>query len=290
MSDHILELIDTHVHFDLDDFDSDREALLERSISGIFPQIGEKTLETGSIQLHRAINPGISVESSRLAIDLAQTYPFIYAAVAIHPNYTALLEENDWKKIERLAQTPKVVAIGETGLDRHWDKSPFSTQKEWFFRHIDLAKRLNLPIIIHCREAIDDLLPILRQIRSDERISATASAQLRGTVHSFSEGPEAARELVEMGFYLGFTGSVTYTQKKFAPLWEAARIVPADRILLETDSPFLIPHPFRGKLERNEPLMTAFVARRLAELRGTTVTEVVRQTTENARRLFTRIN
>lgn len=289
MSEQTLELIDTHVHFDIGDFDADRDALAKRSCSGEFPPIVDKMARFSDIRLVAAVNPGITATSSRRAVELTHKYSFLYAAAAIHPNYTAEAQENDWKTIESLVNEPKVVAVGETGLDRYWDNSPFETQKRWFLRHIELAKRYDLPIIIHCREAIGDVLSILRQVREQERAGQAVGEPLRGTIHSFSEGPEGARELVSMGFYLGFTGSVTYTQKKFAPLWEAARSVPSNRFLLETDSPFLIPHPFRGKIERNEPLMSTFVARRLAELRSTTVGEILRQSAANARRLFTRM-
>lgn len=289
MSDRFFELIDTHVHFDMDDFDADRDALAARSSLGEFPSIVDTSGQMADIRLVAAIDPGITAASSVRAVELTRKYSFLYAAAAIHPNYTAEAQESDWKILKSLVTEPKVVAVGETGLDRYWDDSPFETQKAWFLRHIELAKQYDLPIIIHCREAIDDLLPILRQVREQERLGQSVGKPLRGTIHSFSEGPEAARELVSMGFYLGFTGSVTYTQKKFAPLWEAARSIPLDRFLLETDSPFLIPHPFRGKIERNEPLMCTFVARRLAELRSATVGEILQRSTANARRLFTRI-
>lgn len=286
-SSEILPLIDTHAHLDLDAFDADRSELIERSARGEFPTVRSRAVETGEkcLALVGLINPGITAESSRRAVELARRYPLIHPAVAVHPNDTADAGEEDWSEIERLAAEPSVVAIGETGLDRHWDDSPFPTQREWFRRHLDLAARRNLPVIIHSREADADLLETLRDVRREE--SRTAGAvPLRGVIHSFSSGPEVAAELIALGFYLGFTGSVTYPNKKFAPLHQAAALAPADRILLETDSPFLVPHPFRGKLERNEPLMTAFVAKRLAELRGVPSEEIVRQTARNAARLF----
>lgn len=277
-----IELFDTHAHFDLEDFDTDRERLFERCADGIFPQEVLDFLERHhtpipGARIAAAIDPGVSVDRSRLAVCLARRYKWLKAAVAIHPNYTADISDDDFRRIESLAEADEVVAIGETGLDRHWDDSPIDTQIYWFKRHIELSARIHKPLIIHCREAIDDLMAVLRQ---------NVSAPLTGTIHSFSEGPEAARELLAMGFHLGFTGSVTYTQKKFAPLWEAAKQVPDDRLLIETDSPFLVPHPLRGKLRRNEPLMTLYVARRLAELRGTTVEHIAAVTARNARALF----
>ncbi|MBQ3333481.1 MAG: TatD family hydrolase [Thermoguttaceae bacterium] len=277
-----LELFDTHAHFDLDDFDADRDLLIERCRGGLFHPDVLDFLEkhhapTPDARVVAAIDPGVSPQRSRLAVSLARRCPWIRAAAAIHPNYTAETTEEDFRQIELLGELKEVVAIGETGLDRHWDASPIETQIHWFSRHIELACRIHKPLIIHCREAIDDLLTVLRQ---------KAGYPLTGTIHSFSEGPKEAEELLEMGFHLGFTGCVTYTQKKFAPLWEAAKRVPDQRLLIETDSPFLVPHPLRGKLQRNEPLMTLYVARRLAELRDTTVEHIVTVTAQNARRLF----
>ena len=277
-----LELFDTHAHFDLEDFDSDRDFLIERCSGGLFPREVLDFLEkhhapVPDAHVTAAIDPGVSVERSRLAVSLARRCPWIRAAAAIHPNHTADTTEEDFRQIEILGELKETVAIGETGLDRHWDASPIETQIYWFSRHIELARRIHKPLIIHCREAIGDLLTVLRQ---------KAEYPLTGTIHSFSEGPQEAEELLAMGFHLGFTGSVTYTQKKFAPLWEAAKRVPDERLLIETDSPFLVPHPLRGKLQRNEPLMTLYVARRLAELRDTTVDHIVTVTAQNARRLF----
>lgn len=277
-----LKLFDTHAHFDLEDFDTDRDSLIERCRVGHFPQdvldfFEKHHAPVPDARVAAAIDPGVSVERSRLAVSLARRYPWIRAAAAIHPNYTADTTEEDFRQIELLAELNETAAIGETGLDRHWDASPIETQIHWFSRHIELAGRVHKPLIIHCREAIDDLLTVLRQ---------KAGHPFTGTIHSFSEGPKEAEELLAMGFHLGFTGSVTYTQKKFAPLWEAAKRVPDERLLIETDSPFLVPHPLRGKLRRNEPLMTLYVARRLAELRDTTVEHIVTVTAQNARRLF----
>lgn len=302
-SDGVFRLFDTHAHLDLDDFEADRLELITRSRQGIFPKIpsaresekekkGERKIEIqpGIFSLQAIVCPGITAESSRGIVELSRSlagdFPgFFHPGVGIHPNHAVEAGPGDWNLIEELSARPEVAAIGETGLDRHWNRSPIELQTEFLLRHFDLARRRNLPVIIHCREAENDLLPILRHWRANERGDLPP---LRGVVHSFSGGPEMARELIDLDFYLGFAGGVTWTGRKFAPIGEAAKIVPADRFLLETDSPFLVPHPFRGKLERNEPLMTAFIARKLAEVRQTTTGQIVRQTAENARCLFGR--
>ncbi len=203
----------------------------------------------------------------------------------------------------------KLVAVGETGLDRYWDDAPFDVQSALFLKHLELGRQTGLPVLIHSRDANDDLDAVLRDFYADAAPAAAPAAASApsnlpnlpnspnsskstsknpspGVVHSFSGTPEQALAWTELGFYLGFGGFVTYPNRKFAEIAEAARVAPLDRILLETDAPFLTPHPLRGKLERNEPLTTAFVAKRIAELRGLSVADVVRQTTENAARLF----
>jgi len=168
--------------------------------------------------------------------------------------------------------------VGETGLDRHWDFTPFELQRDWFDRHLRLAQARDLPVIVHCREADADLMPVLRE--------AHQRRPLRGVLHSFSGDQALADECLGLGLYVSFAGAVTYTNKKFEPLREVARRVPADRILIETDSPYLVPHPLRGKQSRNEPSWLVHTARRLAELRGQALAEFVGRTAENARRLF----
>ena len=177
-----------------------------------------------------------------------------------------------------MAERPRVVAIGETGLDRYWDYSPIELQRDYFDRHLQLSQRLDLPIIIHCREAEKDLLPMLR--------TAVGRGTLRGVIHSFSGDTDFARACLEMGLYISFAGAVTYRNKKFGALREAARSIPDDRILIETDSPYLTPHPLRGKVKRNEPANVVHTAACLAELRGTELEPFAALTTANARRLF----
>lgn len=325
MTTELLNIIDTHAHIDLEDFDADRSEFLKRSIRGEFPEIKGKTIESGEKQFSMTamILPGITAESSQKTIELSNHYNILFPGVGIHPNYTGSADENDWRTIERLSENETVIAIGETGLDLYWDKAPLDLQIDYFVRHIFLAKRRNLPIIIHCRDAENELMDVLRALRRWEKegrerecsaeifpekggktpelnplspglkhfagvdLDALRSLPpLRGVIHSFSGGPETASELADLGFYLGFTGSVTFTGRKFAKIGASAKVVPNDRFLLETDSPFLTPHPFRGKLERNEPLMTVWTARRLAELRETTVAEIITRSAENACALF----
>ena len=300
-----LEIIDTHAHLDMSDFDPDRDRLLARSRAGEFPPIRGKTIESGPVRFKVGgmVLPGITAASSQLVADLAALVPEFYPGAGIHPNHLLEIKPGDWDTIRRLAARPETVAIGETGLDLHWQASPIELQLDYLIRHSLLAKEKGLPIIIHCRDAEEDLLryaELFRRWEEGDPIPHLAgfdplfepeSAQLlnfppmRGVIHSYSGGPDTALKLIHHGFCLGFTGSVTFG-KKFAPIAEAAKAVPADRILLETDSPFLVPHPFRGKLERNEPLMSAWTARCLAQLRGVSIAEIISLTAANARRLF----
>ena len=278
-------MIDTHAHLDLEHFGDDLSELLDRCRTGYFPEFVERNIfsteKKARFSMEAILVPGISAESTRHCVGLAQKHDFLYAAVGIHPNSVKDAAKDDWSVIEHFAGQPKVVAVGETGLDRYWDRTPFEMQLDSLERHIDLAKRKKLPILLHSRDCDADLLPILAREAGEP-----ADRRLRGVIHSFSSDASVAEKCVEYGFYVSFSGAVTYTNRKFAPLWDAAKVVPAERLLLETDSPYLTPHPYRGKLEKNEPLMVAFVARRLAELRGVPIGEIVRQTTENARRLL----
>ncbi len=317
-----LPLVDTHAHLNLDAFAADLDDVVARSRSGRFPEIRGRRVEDALFRpfLSAAVCPAVDLESSLRSLELSRRYDALFAAVGIHPNHAALVEPGDWEKLERLALASvdlkadadaannadsalslaldgaKLVAIGETGLDRYWDDAPFDVQRALFLKHLELGRRTGLPVLIHSRDANDDLDAVLRDFYPDAASDAspessnspnlTSDAPSPGVVHSFSGTPEQALAWTERGFYLGFGGFVTYPNRKFAEIAEAARVAPLDRILLETDAPFLTPHPLRGKLERNEPLTTAFVAKRIAELRELSVADVVRQTTENAARLF----
>ncbi len=256
-------LIDTHVHLDQEEFDADRDAVVRRAIAA-----GVEAL----------LAVAITADSSRATIRLAEQRPEIYAAVGIQPNYAGEADEGDWERIVAMADHPRVVALGETGLDRYRDFTPFDVQQDYFDRHLRFSQECGLPLLIHCRDAEADLLPMLRE--------AAARGSLRGAIHSFSGDTATAAECIELGLYISFAGAVTYKNKKFEPLREAAVTIPADRLLIETDSPYLVPAPLRGKQKRNEPANIVHTARRLAELRGAALDELSAQTTANARRLL----
>lgn len=224
------------------------------------------------------ICPGITAESSRAIVGLTEEEEGLFAVAGIHPNYAAEAAAGDWDGIAALVAEERVVGIGETGLDRHWDFTPMELQREYFDRHLRLAQEYDLPLVIHCREAEADLVPMLRE--------AAARGPFRGVVHSFSGDASLAEVCLELGLYLGFAGAVTYTNKKFRPLRAVAAGVPDDRLLIETDCPYLVPHPLRGKAKRNEPAHVVHTARCLAELRGQSLEEVATVTTANARQLF----
>jgi len=254
---------DTHAHLDQEEFDADRPAVIQRA-----RQAGVEGI----------LGVGIDFASSLRAVQLAENHAEVFAAVGIHPNSAAGADAEDWDRIVELADHPRVVAIGETGLDRYWEHTPFSVQEEYFERHISLSRERDLPVVIHCREAAEDLMPMLRR--------AAARAALKGILHAFSGDARMAGECVDLGLHVSFAGNVTYKNKKFEPLRLAAAAVPLDRLLIETDSPYLTPEPLRGREKRNEPALVAHTAQRLAELRGIPLSELERQTTTNACRLL----
>ncbi len=256
-------LIDTHAHLDGEEFENDREAVLERARAAGVAVV---------------ICPAISAASSEAVVRLARDLPGVACAVGIQPNYGAEARDGDWDRVVALASEPGVVAIGETGLDRHWDFTPFDVQRALFDRHLRLAQDRDLPLIIHCREAEDDTLAMTRE--------AAQRGPLRGVIHAFSGDASFAQACLDLGMYISFAGAVTYTNAKFNALREAARQIPSGRILLETDSPYLTPHPLRGKIKRNEPAHLPLTARALAEIRHQPIEELAAQTTSNARTLF----
>lgn len=254
-----MRLIDTHAHLDQEEFEADRAAVIERA-------------HAAGVEAIVAI--GVTGTSSEAVVALAQSYQGVYAAVGIQPNYTAQVDAADWDHVLALVDRPKVVAIGETGLDRHWDYAPFDVQQDYFDRHLQLAQQRDLPFVVHTRESDEDVLAMLREARK--------RGPLRGIMHSFTGAAETAAECVSLGLHISFAGMVTF--KKSDALRAVASMIPADRILVETDSPYLSPHPLRGK--RNEPANLVHTATCLAEVCGQSPAEFADETTANARALF----
>ena len=250
-------LIDSHAHIDDNRFDADRDAVLERAAAA-------------GIEL--IVNIGADMASSARSIALAEKYPQIYAAVGMHPHDAKEMKEQDYNQLLRWAAHPKVVAIGEIGLDYHYDLSPRPVQKEVFLRQLDIARQTGKPFIVHEREAHADTFEIIR----------TAAKGLSGVFHCFSGSIETAREYLKLGFYISVAGPVTFP--KAAKTKEVAQFVPLDRLLVETDSPYLTPQAFRGR--RNEPAHVRLVAEEIAGLRGLSLPELAWATSENARSLF----
>ena len=255
--------IDTHCHLDDAALAGDVDVVIQRAVAA---------------GVARMITVGTSAASSLAAVEWAARYPAVHAAVGIQPNAVAEAAPDDWDRIAELATRPRVVAIGETGLDRHWDFTPFELQCDVFDRHLRLAQSLGLPVVIHCREAWDEMLAALRR--------AAQRGPLRGVMHAFSGDAAQASECVALGLHVSLAGNVTYTNRKFAALIEAAAAVPLDRLVLETDSPYLVPQPLRGRLRRNEPAHLLYTAEQVAALRGLSLGELAEATTANARRLF----
>lgn len=249
------EIFDSHAHYDDTAFDADRETLL-----AALPQSGV----TG------VICPGVSVASSERCIALARQFGFIRAAVGIHPSDIGEAADGDIDRLRALCAAPEVVAVGEIGLDYHYDDSPREVQRQWFEAQLRLAAEIGLPVIVHDREAHEDVLTLLRKYRP------------HGVVHCFSGSVETMRETVALGMYIGLGGAVTFKNAR-KPL-EVAAAVPADRLLLETDAPYMAPVPYRGR--RNDSAYITETAAVIAAVRGVTPEELGRQTADNARKLF----
>ena len=223
------------------------------------------------------ISASTTADDAQTLVHLAHAHPIVKAAVGIHPNDTHLTQPGDWQRVIALADDPVVIAIGETGLDRYWKDAPFDVQKESFQNHLDLAQSLGLPVVIHCRDSMPDILELLEG----------RNRTLRGTMHCFIGNTDDAKRLLALGLHLGIGGISTFANKEFDALRETIRQIPEDRILLETDAPFLSPHPFRGKT--NEPARVAVVGEALALVRGWSVEKCSSLTTANAENLFRRI-
>lgn len=251
-------IFDSHAHYDDRAFDSDREVLLE------------ECRERG---IGYIVNVSASLKSVETTLALTERYPFIYGAVGVHPDEVGELREESFAWLKAQCGKPKVVAVGEIGLDYYWDKEKHELQKLWFRRQMELAKELDLPIIVHSREAASDTL---------EEIRRAHTPKLRGVIHCFSYSLELAWEYVNMGYYIGIGGVVTFKNAK--KLKEVVREIPIERILLETDCPYLAPEPYRGK--RNSSLNLPYVAEAIAGLKGMETEDVIRITNENARILY----
>jgi TatD DNase family protein len=260
-----MELFDTHCHIDFHQYDADRAKVLQRA------------RDAG---VARIVIPAVDEESIRRARRLVRDEEIIWMAVGIHPNSTAQWSGHEIRNLREWASEERVVAIGEIGLDYHWDKSPPQTQKRAFEDQLTLAAQLELPVIIHNRDASDDVLTIL------ESWAATLPNSLKtrpGVLHSFSAPQAIAERALAIGFYLGFTGPITY--KNADGLRRIAATVPDDKIVIETDGPYLTPHP-HGRRDRNEPAYVALVAERIAALRGISDEGFAAQASANGARLF----
>jgi TatD DNase family protein len=253
-------LFDTHCHLFDERFTDDVEEVIERALAA---------------GVRYMVVPGVDAATSRQAIALAERYPEVYAAVGIHPESLKDLPESEFDEIEELAKHPKVVAIGEIGLDYYWDVAPREVQQDVFRRQIDLARRTGLPIVIHNRDATEDTVRIIEQ----------DSAGVVGVMHCFTGSWETAQRCLKKGFYISYGGPVTF--KNAENVRKAATQIPDDFLLVETDSPYLTPHPYRG--QRNEPARVALVAEKLAEIRGQTYEQVAEMTLQNGLRLFHKI-
>lgn len=254
----MLPIFDTHAHYDDEAFEEDREALLT-------------SLPTQDIA--KVVNVGASLQSCRQTYELMECYSHVYGAIGIHPNETTELTEEDMLQLREWCRHPKCVAIGEIGLDYYWDEPERGLQQKWFRRQLQLAREEKLPIIVHSRDAAKDTADILQEEHGKD---------IGGVIHCFSYTKEIARIFLDMGFYIGIGGVITFKNAK--KLKEAAEMIPLERIVLETDCPYLAPEPNRGK--RNSSLYLPCVVSALAQLKGVSEEEIRRTTWENAHRLY----
>lgn len=252
------DIFDTHAHYDDKAFDEDREALLES-----LPERG----------IARVVNIGASLSSCERTIELTRRYDYIYAALGVHPSETAQLDEAAFERLRGMCGLEKCVAVGEIGLDYYWDEPQREIQKEWFARQLDLARECGLPVVIHSRDAAKDTVDIMQAKRAGE---------IGGVIHCYSYTKETARHFLDMGFFFGVGGVLTF--KNARKLKEAVEYIPLDRIVLETDCPYLAPVPYRGK--RNCSLYLPYVVSAMAQVKGISEEEVRRAAWENSFRLY----
>ncbi len=255
-----MRFIDTHAH------------LVDPQLA---PQVDDVLARARASGVIAVLAIGTDVTSSHHAMELAQRHPLVYAAVGIHPNECAAATDRDWASIIELTRQPRVVALGETGLDKHWDFTPFDRQQLWFQRHVELSNVTGLPLVIHMRDCEAEMLDFLAQCHSQQ--------PLRGVMHSFTGSAAGATRFLHLGLFISFAGMVTYP--KSIELRRVSIGIPEDRLLIETDAPYLSPHPYRGQ-RPNEPAQIVHTCRALAEARGSTAEALSETTTNNAMRLF----
>ena len=250
-------IFDTHAHYDDEAFDEDREALLN-------------SMKEGGVG--RIVNIGANMETSQRTVELTGQYDFMYGAVGVHPSDTGDMTQDDIETLREWSREPKILAIGEIGLDYHYPEPAREIQKNWFIRQLMLAQEENLPVVIHSRDAAADTLEILKEY----------GRGLGGVIHCFSYTKEMAAEYVKLGYYIGIGGVVTFTNAR--KLAEAVEVIPLERLVLETDCPYLSPEPHRGT--RNSSLNLTYVAQTLAQLKGVSYDEIIRQTEQNAQAMY----
>jgi TatD DNase family protein len=252
-------LVDSHAHLD------------DRRLKSRLPDVLRSASAAGVVQI---VAVATTAEDSDSLMALAREHDGVHPSVGIHPNEAGEAEPGDWDRIVELARRPEVVALGETGLDRQWNRTSFEVQQDYFARHLELAFETGRPVIIHSRDCHSDIVEQL----------ARAGRPIHGVLHSFTGTWPEAEEILASGLHISFAGMLTFANKALDPLRDAASRIPIDRLLVETDSPYLSPHPFRGK--ENEPSRVAYTAARLAEIRGIPLQELADATTANARLLF----
>ena len=255
-------IFESHAHYDDEAFDEDRESLL---------------ISLAGHGIDRVINVGASLAGCRATLELMEKYPFVYGAMGVHPGETEELSETGIAWLREQCSRDKVVAVGEIGLDYYWKEPEEAVQKRWFERQLELAREVALPVIIHSRDAAKDTLDMMQALHSEE---------MGGVVHCYSYTKELAREYLNMDFYFGIGGVITFKNAK--KLKEAVDYIPLEKILLETDSPYLAPEPNRGK--RNSSLNLPYIAQAVAELKGVSREEVEEATSRNAERLFSKVH
>ena len=253
-------IFETHAHYDDERFEEDRDALITS-----MPGRGVGTI----------INVGASIESTKTTLALSEKYPFVYAAVGVHPSDISGLNEETFAWLKEQTKKEKVAAVGEIGLDYYWDKEPEvqKQQRYWFAEQMKMAREASLPVIIHSRDAAADTMEVMKSVHAEE---------IPGVIHCYSYSKEMAQEFIKMGYYIGVGGVVTFKNAK--KLKEVVKMLPLDRILLETDCPYLAPEPNRGK--RNSSLNLPYVAAAIGELKGVDADEVVRVTNQNAKKMY----